>query len=506
MISYKKINKLLGIRGKIILLLVLLTMGSLLTLSYIAGFQFRNILLKSTLVVCRNLSYDLSDVAREELLINSIYVNTKQVIDSFQKREVNGLENAYVVYKNGIIVAHTNPERTGKKISKSLKSKYSKFKKIRKIDNKDSLTFVDPILIHYEGQDYFLGYSVFEFNRKKIFGPIDDFLAQFWTIAILFFIAGLVIAIIFASRLSRPIEELAKVAELVGQGQLGLQVNIQKSDEIGKLADAFNQMSIQLDESQKLKIEEATMHKEMEIAKDIQMSMLPMNDTMGPYECRGFMETADDVGGDYYDCIEVQTTKEKNWWFVIGDVSGHGLSAGLTMLMAQTAVHTALTIKPSLGSKEFFTLINSVLYKNIKKLHQQRYMTATFLRADSKGNIQYSGLHLDLLVYKRNKKEVEVHPTDGLWLGIEPDIKSITTTQKLKLSKGDVLFLFTDGMVEAMNDKNIMFSQETLARIIKKHAHGSLQKVEEEIIKSLDSFCKTESYEDDITFLMIRKL
>lgn len=489
-----------------ILLIVSLTTSTLSIVAYIAGNQFRTVLLDSTLVVCRNLSFDVSDVAREELLINSIYANTRQVIKGFQQRNVTGLENAFVVYRTGEIVAHSNSQLTGTRLSPKKITLYSKFKKIQQLDTQDSLIFVDPITINYQNRDFFLGFSVFEFNRKKIFGPIDSFLWDFWIISIVFIVLGFFAAVVFASRMSRPIEILARAAESIGRGKLGAQVKITKSDEIGKLADTFNQMSSQLADSQKQKIIEATIHKEMEIAKDIQMSMLPANDIMGPWEFRGFMKTADDVGGDYYDCIEVVNNREKNWWFLIGDVSGHGLTAGLTMLMAQTSVSTALAMKPAIGSREFFTIVNAVLYQNIRKLRQQRYMTATFLRSDSKGNIQYSGLHLDLLVYRKKKNTVELFETDGLWLGIEPDVKPFTTIRKLKLNKGDVLFLFTDGMVEAMNSSQNMFSQERLVKVIQNHSLGPLDKLESKILNELEKFCQTTSYEDDITFTMIRKL
>ncbi|MCP4135249.1 MAG: AAA family ATPase, partial [bacterium] len=86
----------------------------------------------------------------------------------------------------------------------------------------------------------------------------------------------------------------------------------------------------------------AKLEKEMEIAANIQTGLLPQNPFIKDYEISAYMNPADDVGGDYYDIINA----EGRDWIVIGDVSGHGVPAGLIMMMVQTSIHTVLTQHP----------------------------------------------------------------------------------------------------------------------------------------------------------------
>jgi len=132
-------------------------------------------------------------------------------------------------------------------------------------------------------------------------------------------------------------------------------------------------------EMEEIKVQQAAITRELEIAQGIQMAVLPLDGDIGPYQFQGYMKTADEVGGDYYDCIEVKKGKKSIYWFIIGDVSGHGLQAGLAMLMAQTAIQMALQIDSNISPDDSFIAVNRVLYANLQRLREKKYMTATFM-------------------------------------------------------------------------------------------------------------------------------
>ena len=489
------------------MLVMAISLGSLLPLSLLVAIQLRSVLLENTLQVCHNLAHEISSVAKEELLLNNIYVNTRNVMEAQKRRKIHGLKSAFVIYRDGRIVAHNEKTRVGQQVSAEQFRKWKGLRATHQEENALLLRIVDPIFIRYEGRDYWIGASVFEFDKNAIFQPVEDLLRRFWLVSIGAVLLALLATLLFAGRISRPIEGLAEGARKIGSGDLDFRVESHKQDEIGELSRTFNRMAHQIRLSQQRKAEEAALRREMEIAEQIQTSLLPPARSLGPYEYRGFMKTADEVGGDYFDCIPIIETKAKakGWWFIIGDVSGHGLSAGLTMLMAQTAVQTVLQMDPSQAASRFFDLVNRVLYSNIRKLGQSRYMTAAFFKANARGQFQYAGLHLDLLVYRKKSGKVEVLPTEGLWLGIEEDLSRDLSVSKLKLNTGDLLFLFTDGLVEAMNAKQEMFSQERVAALLEKHGHKELSQIESEIMSALLAFSGSERFEDDVTFLMIRK-
>ncbi|MCP4345128.1 MAG: GAF domain-containing protein, partial [Desulfobacterales bacterium] len=103
---------------------------------------------------------------------------------------------------------------------------------------------------------------------------------------------------------------------------------------------------------------------EMEIAANIQSGLIPKEPAIKGYEISAYMEPADDVGGDYYDIINF----EDRDWMVIGDVSGHGVSAGLVMLMVQASLHSVLSLKAQIDPSDLLTVINKTIAENIRKI------------------------------------------------------------------------------------------------------------------------------------------
>ncbi|MCB1318857.1 MAG: SpoIIE family protein phosphatase, partial [Leptospiraceae bacterium] len=480
-------------------------------LSILTTQQYRSLLLENTLEVCRNLSYNISRVSREELITDDFYASTRAAIDSLgeRQREIRGLNRSYVVNRNGLIVAHTERALMGESVSTEELAAMQSLEDLQesevRVERRSVLRFVDPIFVRYRNETIWMGATIFEFDRDEIYSPVNRVQNYILILSAVLIGVALALSFLLARRLSRPIEELAEAAARLGSGDFGVQVAVRTSDEIGQLTRVFNEMSVSLRDSETRRLEQAAIKREFEIAQGIQLSLLPANSKDGPYTFHGFMRTAEEVGGDYYDCIQVTHNRKKYWWFVIGDVSGHGLSAGLTMLMAQTAIQTALEIHTGLNTDQIFATLNRVLYSNIRRLHQHRYMTATVYRADSSGNIVYSGLHLEALMYRARKRTVELLPTDGMWLGIEPEIGKELRRQKTRLQKGDLLMLYTDGIVEAMNPQKELYSEKRLIDVLQSAGNRPLEELESKILKSIEDFCEGEEQRDDITFTLIRK-
>lgn len=236
---------------------------------------------------------------------------------------------------------------------------------------------------------------------------------------------------------------------------------------------------------------------EMEIARDIQTSLLPKNPVLSGFEVATYMHTAEMVGGDYYDIISAGGKE----WFVIGDVSGHGVTAGLIMMMAQTAIHTILNSVDSKNPAELLQKVNLVISANIKKMNLNKYMTLTLFLKDEDGNIYYSGMHQDLLLYSAKEKIVHIKETNGSWLGYF-ELYNDYPLDHIKMEKDDVLLLFTDGITESINNSGDMFDLNGLAKLLNDSGNNSVMGIKEKILNSLKQY-KTE---DDITFMILKKL
>jgi len=258
--------------------------------------------------------------------------------------------------------------------------------------------------------------------------------------------------------------------------------------------------------NEELKLTRDQLWGEMELAKKIQTTLLPEKLEIEGYTIAAYMQPADEVGGDYYDVINVGN---KNW-IIIGDVSGHGVPAGLIMMMVQTSIHTVLEDSRDFEPSELLSRVNKVITENIRSLNEDNYMTITVFACIDNGKIYFSGLHQDILIYKKNEDKVIAIPTDGMWLGIMEDIKGFLKNECFTLEPGDTMLVYTDGITEAWDKDSIknkrnmetdMYSQEKLESLFLKTGMKEPEEIKDIIINSLEDYSCT----DDVTLLIAKR-
>ena len=243
---------------------------------------------------------------------------------------------------------------------------------------------------------------------------------------------------------------------------------------------------------------------EMQLAQKIQTVLLPKNPRLQGYEVTAHMKPADEIGGDYYDVITAGGYR----WVIIGDVSGHGVSAGLVQMMAQTAIQTVLAASPTHPPSRLLEEVNNVIAKNISKLSKNKYMTITVFALQDEGRVLFAGLHQDILVYRSASQTVETIPTEGMWIGVSPNLKGMVHDESFRLDPGDTMLLFTDGITEAqMSDvvtpwgEREMFGQERLEAVLAENGERSCAEIKDIILKRVEG-CK---FDDDMTFLIVKR-
>ena len=242
---------------------------------------------------------------------------------------------------------------------------------------------------------------------------------------------------------------------------------------------------------------------EMDIARKIQTVLLPEKPQLTGYNFFAYMEPAEEVGGDYYD---VAHCKGKDW-LIIGDVSGHGVSSGLVMMMAQTAIHTVLNRSeesPSaLMPSELVRSVNKTIYDNIKKMHESKYMTITVFLLEADGWVHHAGLHEDIYIYRSGTPSVERVETDGVWLGLSENIGEMLPDSSFRLDANDIMFAYTDGITEARekDPPGKFYGQNRLEEIIRKNGGKSVEHLSNAVLKSLEPY----DIRDDITFMILKR-
>jgi len=210
------------------------------------------------------------------------------------------------------------------------------------------------------------------------------------------------------------------------------------------------------------------------------------------------MKTADSVGGDYYDVLNI----EGRDWVVIGDVSGHGVTSGLIMMMVQTSIHIALSQNPDTAPEKLLTIINKTIYTNISKLGGNRYMTLTVFACLDNNKFAFAGAHLPIIIYREQSGELDIIETPGAWIGLVDNIDDMNQDSTFALDSGDVMLLYTDGLTEATLDSGKQFSQESLMALFKE----SIKLPPKKICSNIEDFSNTLTIDDDVTIMILKRL
>jgi len=260
---------------------------------------------------------------------------------------------------------------------------------------------------------------------------------------------------------ARRLQRMVRFAQATATGDTKAQLVDPIADDLGRLAQALYQSTAELHKANagleatvaartgELQATLAELWSEMDLARKIQSVLLPAPQQIaGRYDYAGVMKPADEVGGDYYDTIEA----DGKLWVLIGDVSGHGVSAGLIMMMVQTAVRAVVqrfaAASQPLSPGQLITLVNRALWRNLQLIGKGQYMTMTALCIDSSG-VTYAGLHQPMLVFRKATGEVDEIETHGCWIGILDEIENLNEDRRLEFSPGDAIMLYTDGLIEA---------------------------------------------------------
>jgi len=241
---------------------------------------------------------------------------------------------------------------------------------------------------------------------------------------------------------------------------------------------------------------------ELRIAHDIQMGIVPKIFPPFPdrkeFDIHAVIEPAKEVGGDFYDFFFID---ENRLCFSIADVSGKGVPASLFMAVAKTLVKakSRLRITPD---KILSEVNNELCDENDSCMFVTIF--CGILNTQT-GEVEYSngGHNLPYLIKNNNIVE-QLENTPGMALGVMCDTKYFT--KKIKLLKSDSLYLYTDGVNEAMDKDGNQFSCQRLERFLKKSNNIPTKEITQNSINEIKKFTKGAAQSDDITILVLKYL
>jgi sigma-B regulation protein RsbU (phosphoserine phosphatase) len=239
---------------------------------------------------------------------------------------------------------------------------------------------------------------------------------------------------------------------------------------------------------------------ELGVARRIQTALIPKSVAVPGLEIAAGMLPADQVGGDYYDVFPT----DDGCWMGIGDVTGHGLLAGMIMLMIQSAVTALVNTLPEGSPAQIVGQLNRVMWMNVRgRMEEADHATFVMLRYRSDGRVAMAGAHEDVVVYRAAEGRCERIAPAGVWLGIVEDIGSYTRDQEFTLGPRDVLLLYTDGLIEAHSASGEEFGIERVEAILRANPQASMLAIQQQLLEAVRAW--TPIQQDDVTLIVARR-
>jgi len=240
---------------------------------------------------------------------------------------------------------------------------------------------------------------------------------------------------------------------------------------------------------------------ELKIAKTVQKSLLPNSlETDPDFEISAFAESADEVGGDYYDTLRINDHLVA---LIIADVSGKGTTAAFHMSQMKGIFHSLA--QQDLDPKEFMDRANRAL---AHCLERGSFISATYFVVDTTSKtIRYSRAgHCPVLYHKASTGITEYLKDKGTALGMVRgnNYSRLVETNVIQYATGDIMVLYTDGITEAKNQRSEEFDYDRLADALREVTDKSPHEIEKNIIQRLYEFSGSKDINDDYTSMTIK--
>lgn len=420
----------------------------------------------------------------------------------------------FIVGRDGTFIAHPNKEL----ILKETVQEYCK-----KTDGAEDDSVAVKILagergtksIKVNGAQHFISYAPIERTgwAMCIVVPIDNLFEIGYVlgaiVAIIMLMGVFIMSVVCYLNIrsvTKPISRFAYTADQIAKGNiLAILPQVKSKDEMLRLRNSFATMQRslirQIEETKQINEQKGRMESELQIARDIQMTMLPK--TFPPFPDRSDIDVyaqlkpAKEVGGDLYDFF----VRDEKLFFCIGDVSGKGVPASLVMAVTMALFRT-LSSHEANPERIISRLNNTISEGNDSEMFVTLFLGVLDLPT---GRLRYAnaGHNAPLLIESEGKKVTMLDVNPNLPVGIMHDWKYIA--QEKLIEPNSAIFLYTDGLTEAENINQQLFGEKRLIDVIQQ-VESTLQPHTfiEHIFENVKQFVGEADQSDDLTMMAVR--
>ncbi|MEK7673334.1 MAG: PP2C family protein-serine/threonine phosphatase [Patescibacteria group bacterium] len=310
----------------------------------------------------------------------------------------------------------------------------------------------------------------------------------------------LVVLLIYYFDFSKPMKKLLVEMEALLSGKPYKKIFTSRLDEIGVLAFFFNQVTSSLSEVSYDIKDRNRLIDELTVAAELQREILPLiSPTVKGLQLVAKTKPATEVGGDIFNFI----SRNGKTYIYMGDVTGHGVAAGLIMTMATSLMSVFADIYTS--PYDILVNVNKYIKRHVKKTMFLTLVMLCWDEAQEKMTFVGAG-HEYILVYRAAEGICEAVLSGGVALGMVPDNSKIIKESEIKLNDGDFIILYSDGIVEARNQAGELYGLERLKQSVIQYASQySAEGLNYHVATEVSNFNKGHIQDDDMSLIVIKR-
>jgi len=412
--------------------------------------------------------------------------------------EVPDIQALVVVDRDGAVQGHVDPSQVGKPFAPLTRDGTSVVSPIVRPDETlrdsgGSYILATPVLSGASS----VGTVYLTYSKQALLSEQRRALLLTVRLSAVALLAGLLLAVLFFSRISRPMDTLMKGLDAFAR-DLSFSIVMPTHNEFRVLADSFNRMARQIQEAQRDLLAKERLAHEIDLARQIQESLVPRSVAdAASFEIGYHYESAYEVGGDYLDIIPVDRS---HVFFVMADVSGKGVPGMVVMAMTRALVRQFAASGAT--PREVLIRLNQALAGNLRR---NMFVTAFVGVLDiDKREFTYSNAgHNPLVVYGSVPKSAKGMRLQGAPLGIFETGRFADTVMNYstKLTTGDVVLIYTDGLIESVNAAKTQFTLDRVIGLAADHATLGAKHLVKKLVAEERRFRGDAAQADDITLL-----
>ncbi len=503
----------ISIKFKLIFMIGLIFSMTITVLSLLFMYNSKTILKNKTLDVCENFAVNISNIAREDLVLDTAYEAANTVVGDLVRTKVDGLLEIYILNVYGKYVV----DYSGAKLGEFTTEKEIKYlQEITLIDlqevisqksGKYILRITYPIYINYNNQSLKIGAAVFEFDRDAVYAPIYKMQRIVIFFGISFLTVILALTYFLSGYITNPILSLSKAVQTVSDGNLDYKIEVQTNDEVGILSEKFNVMSANLKVSYSYleeKVQERTaelnatlklIQRDLALAEKIQSTALHSDlSAFKNLEIAVRYIPMTEVGGDFYSISHL----EKKVRVFLADATGHGVQAAL-IVMAIQGIYEGIK-HFSLPVNEVLDIFNREFIRRYGTINS--YLSCILMDIDTENEklmFASAGHPPGLLV--RSDRQVQLLERTGSLIGVRNN--SVYSLDEFVFQKNEKIFIFTDGMFEEFMAEE-EFGEDRLHKLLTEDESLDMDTALDAALYRLRDFLENTHPQDDITFIGIK--